>query len=121
MTDFAFLQLVLAKSQSVEQAAGRYGCSLRTIRSWCQLAPISVRIAGGSHRLSIPLSDVFAVGGRTGCAALWNFYFDGIATPVIELAFDEHGVSKALRHYAKKKGGNRGNPGNRDVETAAVC
>ena len=51
MTDFAFLQLVLAKSQSVEQVAARYGCSLRTIRSWCQLAPISVRIAGGSHRL----------------------------------------------------------------------
>ena len=39
MTDFAFLQLVLAKSQSVEQAAARYGCSLRTIRSWWQLAP----------------------------------------------------------------------------------
>jgi hypothetical protein len=71
MTDFAFLQLVLAKSQSVEQAAARYGCSLRTIRSFkgsrgmatkqCRDCPMGInrlrpickterpRLGGGSH------------------------------------------------------------------------
>jgi hypothetical protein len=43
---FAFLELVLARSLSVEQAARRYDCHPRTIRRWCWMAPISCRIAG---------------------------------------------------------------------------
>jgi hypothetical protein len=41
MTDFAFLQLVLAKSQSVEHAAARYGC---------QPAHNSLLVPAGLHR-----------------------------------------------------------------------
>jgi hypothetical protein len=61
MSDLAHLQLVLARSMSVEQAAERYGYSERTIRHWASVAPISVRIAGGSHRISVPLADIYAV------------------------------------------------------------
>jgi hypothetical protein len=32
---FAFLELILARSMSIEQAARRYGCHPRTIRHWC--------------------------------------------------------------------------------------
>jgi hypothetical protein len=43
---FGFPHLALASSISVAQAQ-RYGRSKRTIRAWCQQAPIGVRIAPG--------------------------------------------------------------------------
>jgi hypothetical protein len=110
---FAFLQLVLAKSLSVEQAAKRYGCQPRTIRRWCWVAPISCRIAGGSRRVSVPLADVYAAGE---CRALRDF-LDGHISEIITDAFDAHGAGDVLDQYAKK-GGNPGIPGHRDVVAA---
>src|SRR5262249_34727024 len=75
ISDLTHLQLVLARSMSVEQAARRYRRRVRAIRDWASVAPISVRIAGGSHRVSVPLADIYSRPGPkrtrgTGCRVI---------------------------------------------------
>jgi hypothetical protein len=53
----------------------RSGCSKRTIRQWCQELSISHRVAGGPHRISVPLADLYAFGRR----AELNAFLDGKA------------------------------------------
>ena len=89
----AFMQLVRARSMSVEQAAKFYGCSTRTIRRWCEGAPISCKIVGGSHRISAPLADLYVIGERQ---ALRDFCYNGRISEVVTDAFNFHGVREAL-------------------------
>jgi Helix-turn-helix domain len=93
MTSLGFFHLVLADPMSVAQAAQRYGCSKRTIRRWCQELSISHRVAGGPHRISVPLADLYAFGRR----AELNAFLDG--KPPVEIvceAFEHHRVLEAL-------------------------
>jgi hypothetical protein len=81
---FAFMQLVLERSQ----AARRYGRHERAIRHWCWVAPINVRIAGGSRRVSLPLADLFAAGEHQ---ALWRL-LDGDVAQIVADAFDTYSM-----------------------------
>jgi hypothetical protein len=54
-----FLHLIRAVSISIEQAAALHAVDPRTVRRWCWHAPISHQIAGGSHRVSLPLADLY--------------------------------------------------------------
>jgi transposase-like protein len=47
---FTFLELVLAKSLSVEQAARHYDCHPRTIRRWCWMIRADARGSDGRVR-----------------------------------------------------------------------
>jgi hypothetical protein len=111
----AFMQLVLEKSVSIEQAARRYGRHERAIRHWCWMAPISVRVAGGSRRVSLQLADLFAIGEHQ---ALWDL-LDGEVAQIVADAFDTYGMGAVLDSYAKKVG-NAGTGGNRDVAAAGA-
>jgi hypothetical protein len=103
----AFMQLVLARSISIEQAAARYGRHERAIRRWCWVAPISVRVAGGSRRVSIPLADLYAAGERK---ALLDFP-DGRVSEIVGDAFAAYGMTDALERYRKVAiVDHRGNP-----------
>jgi len=73
MTSLAFFHLVVAPSMTDKKAAQRYGKSVRTIRRWCEEAPISHR--RGPHRISVPLADLYAFGRRSELAA----FLDGKA------------------------------------------
>ena len=73
------MQLVLERSVSIAQAARRYGRHERAIRHWCWVAPISVRVAGGSRRVSLPLADLYAAGAHQ---ELWDL-LDGDVAPIV--------------------------------------
>jgi hypothetical protein len=85
---FAFMQLVLERSVSIAQAARRYGRHERAIRNWCGVAPISVRVAGGSRRVSLPLADLYAAGEHR---ALWRL-LDGDVAQIVADAFVTYGM-----------------------------
>jgi hypothetical protein len=57
----------MAKSMTVRDAARRYERSERTIRLWCVDLPISCGVAGGPHRISVPL-NLYAAGERRALA-----------------------------------------------------
>jgi hypothetical protein len=104
------MQLVLERSVSIAQAARRYGRHERAIRHWCWVAPISVRVAGGSRRVSLPLADLYAAGAHQ---ELWDL-LDGDVAPIVADSFATYSMNAVLDSYAKKVG-NAGTGGNRDV------
>jgi hypothetical protein len=70
-----------------------YCKSKRTIRLWCETLPIGCRIPGGSHRLSLPLADLYAVGARR---ALGEF-LDGGPAPLDQAKKAMHEKALAAR------------------------
>ena len=49
----ALMHLIRAESVSVAKAAELFGRSETAIRLWCSTLPISCRIGGGSHVISL--------------------------------------------------------------------
>ena len=95
-----FFYLVMACSMTVREAARRYARSERTIRLWCEDLPISCRVAGGPHRISAPLADLYAAGERR---ALAEFLDGAKARQVVCDAFEHHGVLQALADFQQKR------------------
>ncbi len=100
MTSLAFFHLVVAASMTVPEAAQRYGKSVRTIRRWCEEAPISHRVGGSPHRVSVPLADAYAAGARRAVTE----FADGKAPADILLeAFEAHGVLDRLVAFHERR------------------
>jgi hypothetical protein len=100
MRSLPFYHLVRACSMSVAETAQRHGKSVRTIRRWCEELPISHRVGGGPHRISVPLADLYAFGRRSELAA----FMDGKPPAAIVLeAFELHGALKALVDFQAKR------------------
>jgi hypothetical protein len=100
MSSLAFFHLVASCSMTVPEAALRYGRSVRTIRRWCEEAPISHRIGGGPHRISVPLADLYALGARRELTAFVN---GKAPTEIIMEAFELHGVLDRLVDFHERR------------------
>jgi hypothetical protein len=99
MSALGFFYLVVCCSMTVPEAARRYGKSMRTIRRWCEEAPVSHRVGGGPHRISVPLADLYALGRRAELAA----FVDG--KPPAEVVcepFELHGLLDRLVDFYKR-------------------
>jgi hypothetical protein len=115
----AFLQLTLARSASIAQVAERFGVSSRTVRRWAWMNPISVKIAGGTRRISLPLVDLLVTGFRR---ELWDFALEGKPpSEAVIAAFSSHGEGAlAAMHAYAKVVGQLGQAGRRDIAAAAT-
>lgn len=103
--DVALSHLISERSLTTGQAAARYGVSERTVRSWCEQQPgLSVRIARGLRRVSIPLCDVWAYGDRRDLADLAAF-LEGGKPPrgAVQDAFEHHDMLPALAAYQRRR------------------
>ena len=73
MSDFAFRQLILARSMTVADAAQKYGCHPRTVTMWLTKWPVGVKINGAAYRISEPLLDLCISDDPDECAAAAEF------------------------------------------------